>query len=68
VQLVAEATPHLLRVTIHDDGRGFVVGGEPADANGLRNLRERMQGAGGRCRIESRPGEGTRVTLELPFN
>ncbi|MBW8781369.1 MAG: hypothetical protein JF599_05735 [Verrucomicrobia bacterium] len=67
VKLKIEVADGVLRVVVSDDGRGFVVGSEPEDSNGLYNLRERMAEAGGACRIDSRIGEGTRVTVELPF-
>jgi signal transduction histidine kinase len=53
---------------IDDDGRGF----DPAAATGtgtgqgLRNLRERAEGLGGRAEIHSTPGEGTRIRVTLP--
>jgi len=53
---------------VDDDGRGF----DPAAATGtgtgqgLRNLRERADGLGGRAEIQSAPGEGTRVRVRIP--
>jgi signal transduction histidine kinase len=53
---------------VDDDGRGF----DPAAATGtgtgqgLRNLRERAEGLGGRAEIQSAPGEGTRVRVRIP--
>ncbi|MEZ0215677.1 MAG: two-component regulator propeller domain-containing protein [Rariglobus sp.] len=67
VKLKIEVADGVLRVVVSDDGRGFVVGSEPEDANGLCNLRERMAEAGGAYRIDSQIGAGTRVTVELPF-
>lgn len=63
-----------LEITVADDGCGFAVV-DPASAiappatggNGLRNLRERIASVGGECRIESVPGQGTRVTLRAPL-
>jgi len=54
-----------LQLTIVDDGQGFELGSEGRDANGLRNMRERMAEIGGEYCIESRPGEGTRVLMQL---
>ncbi len=65
--LKVEMTSSLLRIVIADDGRGFVNGREEPDANGLRNMRERMAEVGGFCRVETSPGKGTRVTFELPL-
>jgi signal transduction histidine kinase len=51
--------------SVHDDGRGF----DPANVRegvGLsRSIRGRMEEAGGRVEIDSRPGSGTEVRLWL---
>ncbi|MFP4224336.1 MAG: PAS domain S-box protein [Phycisphaeraceae bacterium] len=61
-----------VRVVVEDAGQGF----EPAKVSpdrsrggfGLFSLRERIEGLGGSMRIDSRPGEGTRTTLQAPLN
>jgi signal transduction histidine kinase len=55
------------RLSVSDDGRGF----DPAatrgpDHHGLNNMRERAAALGGRFSVESSPGRGTRVVVELP--
>ena len=55
-----------LVVVVEDNGRGFENGGLPS-GNGLTNLAQRLEKAGGSCRIESKPGEGTRVTFISPL-
>lgn len=58
-----------LTVTVRDAGRGFdveVVMDKRNGGFGLRSVRERMALFDGRVKIESQPGEGTRVTLHLP--
>jgi signal transduction histidine kinase len=58
-----------VRVVVADDGRGFDIdAASKAGANGLLNLRERLAELHGECRIESSPGQGTRVVLELPLS
>lgn len=54
-------------ILIEDDGVGFDgrVYGSPGEHVGLSIMRERAQRIGGRLRVESEPGEGTRVVLEL---
>ena len=54
------------RITIVDDGRGFDIGavGTP-EHYGLAFMRERMAQVGGRLAIDSRPGAGTRVVLDV---
>jgi signal transduction histidine kinase len=51
---------------IDDDGRGFDPARLPGTGQGLRNLRERAEGLGGRAEIDSTPGEGTRVRVTIP--
>jgi signal transduction histidine kinase len=56
-----------LRVEIADDGVGF----DPADPElrshhlGLTSMEERARELGGSLEVDSRPGSGTRVTLEV---
>jgi signal transduction histidine kinase/ligand-binding sensor domain-containing protein len=56
-----------LQITVEDNGHGFdAVTASGGDGDGLDNLRERLAAQGGVCRIESRPGGGTRVELTAP--
>ncbi len=58
-----------VKVTIQDNGRGFDLDSDQqADWRGfgLRFMRERAERAGGSLRIESQPGQGTRVVVSLP--
>jgi signal transduction histidine kinase/ligand-binding sensor domain-containing protein len=57
-----------LHVVVADDGLGC-AGRTPDDpeADGLRNMRQRLMALGGRFDLESTPGAGTRVTLVLPL-
>jgi two-component system nitrate/nitrite sensor histidine kinase NarX len=54
-------------ILIEDDGIGFdgKVYGSPGEHVGLSIMRERALRIGGRLRVDSEPGEGTRVVLEL---
>lgn len=60
-------SPGRLEIAVEDNGRGFDH--EPANswADGLRNMRQRLSEIGGDCRIQSRPGAGTVITVELPL-
>jgi len=54
-------------LSVQDDGRGFdPAAPRPSGHYGLLNVQERAQRVGGTSRIESRPGAGTRVVLEVP--
>ena len=57
-----------LMIVIEDDGRGFNPRAKPKSDGGfgLQTMRERMELAGGTLRIESQPGNGTRVVAVLP--
>ncbi len=62
----------VLEATLSDDGRGFDVPGAAAlpDARrsfGLFSIQERFDDLGGSVSIRSSPGEGTSVTLVLPY-
>jgi signal transduction histidine kinase len=59
----------MAHATVSDDGRGFAVDGEPAAEHmGLRVLQDLARDAGGELKVESAPGEGTRLTLEVPLS
>jgi len=54
-----------LRVQVRDDGVG---GAEPSAGTGLRGLRDRVEALDGRLLLESPPGGGTCVTVEIPLS
>jgi ligand-binding sensor domain-containing protein/signal transduction histidine kinase len=54
-----------LEIIIEDNGRGFVPADSKKDGNGLANLSDRLAAIGGRCRVESQPGQDTRVLLQV---
>jgi len=70
VSVLLTHLPDLARLEVSDNGIGFdplalgrVVSGSGL---GLVGMQERVALVGGTCRIESAPGEGTRVVVELP--
>ncbi|HTF54692.1 MAG TPA: AAA family ATPase [Pseudonocardia sp.] len=54
----------LLRVEVRDDGRG----GAMAQGTGLLGLKDRAEAVGGRILLDSPPGSGTTLRLELPLS
>ncbi len=53
-----------LHVEIRDDGVG---GAELSPGGGLDGLRDRVDALDGRFEVDSPPGGGTRVTVEIPL-
>ncbi|HEX5299605.1 MAG TPA: nitrate- and nitrite sensing domain-containing protein [Streptosporangiaceae bacterium] len=58
-----EVREGVLHVSIHDDGTG---GADPSRGSGLIGLSDRVEASGGTISISSQPGQGTRITAELP--
>ncbi len=56
-----------VRIEIRDWGQGFDPKTVPADRFGLAGIRERARLLGGKCRIQSKPGTGTTILVELPI-
>lgn len=57
------------RITVSDSGKGFDVGeimNDPKAANGLLIIQDRLGLMGGSMEVISKPGEGTRVVIEIP--
>jgi signal transduction histidine kinase len=55
-----------LKLTIEDNGQGFDLDDvEQLGGQGLRNIRERAQAIGASCRIESAPGQGPKINIEV---
>jgi signal transduction histidine kinase len=52
-----------LFIEVVDDGIG---GADPSDGSGLRGLADRVEAHGGRLRVESAVGKGSRVVGEIP--
>ncbi len=61
-----------VRICVQDDGVGFDArsagrGFSPTGGFGLFNIREYIRHAGGNLLIESTPGDGTQIVLEVPL-
>ncbi len=55
----------MVRIAVEDDGAGFEAAGV-VSGTGLASVRERLELVGGRLSITTAPGDGTRVTVEIP--
>jgi two-component system sensor histidine kinase UhpB len=56
----------IVRLTVEDDGDGFTFD-QATRGLGLGGMRERALLVGGELAVESRPGAGTRISLEVPI-
>jgi signal transduction histidine kinase len=65
VHICAERQGEVLQIKIKDDGVGFT--GNPASGYGLRNMRDRARLLNGTLEIDTKPGKGTTVILEIPW-
>lgn len=69
VTVALDMDSNRVRVTVEDNGKGFdpatVLAGRTRTI-GLAGLRERLGLLGGQLVVESEPGQGTRVIMELP--
>lgn len=66
MSLYMEVEEEELRVYVTDQGKGFDVASVPKGRRGIASsIRGRMEKAGGKVAIDSEPGEGTEVMLEL---
>jgi len=71
IDIQLDYRPNRFRLEVRDDGRGFSPQ-EAEDARlqghlGLAGIRDRAAHLGGHCEINSQPGAGTTVTVELPL-
>jgi len=66
VTVTLESVDGGARLTIADDGIGFDPAARHHTGWGLITMRERAETAGGHLRVESIPGEGTRIVVEVP--
>ena len=65
VRIRVEQAQDRLRLNIEDDGQGFDI--EHTKGLGLVGIQERVSRLGGTFDVQSRPGRGTTLSIELPF-
>jgi signal transduction histidine kinase len=70
IQIVIDAMPRELALTVTDNGAGFATNGGPsghdAEQLGLLGMHERAERVGGRLTITSAPGAGTTISAIVP--
>jgi signal transduction histidine kinase len=62
LELVSESR---LRIEVADDGKGFELAPAEGAGNGMGNMRKRIEAVGGVFHLQSQPGEGTLVAMEV---
>jgi two-component system sensor histidine kinase DegS len=67
VSVVLTRQDDRVAVVIEDDGRGFDPGADREGGLGLLGMQERIELVDGRLLVESRPGQGTTVAVEVPL-
>ena len=67
VEVLLERDIRDVRLIVADDGCGIPPGTAASDGLGLRNIAERVRILGGRLRIDSAPGTGTRLEVTAPL-
>ncbi len=65
VRIGLERSARAIRVQVEDDGKGFAAA--RTRGLGLLGIQERVSQLGGRLRVLSEPGRGTKVIVELPL-
>ena len=66
VELRLEQNADEILLEVRDDGGGFDPESSFPGHLGLKSMRERVAHLGGTLRIESAPGEGTRIRAQIP--
>jgi PAS domain S-box-containing protein len=64
ISVVLTTSRSEIRATIEDDGCG---GAEASAGSGLVGLIDRVEALGGRFALDSPPGHGTRISIEMPL-
>lgn len=70
IRVACQGRDGRVEVIIQDDGIGFrpeALGRSDFPRFGIATMRERAESLGGRLWIETAPGSGTRVKVEVPF-
>ncbi len=67
VSILLTRRPSSVALVVEDDGTGFDLEGIHDGGLGLSGMRERVALVGGRLRVESAPGKGTTLAVEVPL-
>jgi ligand-binding sensor domain-containing protein/signal transduction histidine kinase len=67
VRIKLQLSHHELRLSIEDDGLGFVKNRVAEECRGLANMRQRVCDLGGQLEVESAPGQGSHIHVRVPL-
>jgi two-component system sensor histidine kinase DegS len=68
VKVTLNIDSDIVRVSVDDNGKGIALDDMKSDANlGIKITRDRVEMLGGHTEIDSVPGQGTRITFEMPM-
>ena len=68
VRLNIQVEQGRIRLTIADNGRGWVEAGQTEGMDGVANMRARLEKLGGRFEVNGKSREGTIVRFDLPLH
>ncbi len=66
ITIFIKELPQQFEIIIRDDGKGFESDKVRLFANGLKNMQNRIEHAGGKYKVESEKGKGTITTISMP--
>jgi signal transduction histidine kinase len=66
IKLCVSQADTMVLLEIHDNGKGFDPGGKFPGHLGLQSMRERTERLDGTFTIESAPGQGTHIRVQIP--
>ncbi|WDZ94458.1 sensor histidine kinase [Herbaspirillum sp. WKF16] len=64
--ITVERAGSTLTLRIEDDGRGFDLAGAAREGSGLSNMRRRAQALDGTLHLNTMPGKGTAIKVDVP--
>ena len=68
IQVKLSIAKELVSVVVKDDGKGFDMSVQKEGSFGLMGMRERVELLEGALSINSAPGAGTLVLIQVPFH
>jgi len=68
IELILEESDHSIELNITDDGKGFNPGSIGKKGLGLSNITSRAGLFGGKVTIQSEPGNGCKLRVQIPIN